>query len=157
MNKKDTYGTQSSGFQVLKTFSTDIIKTVSVINTTVKCNDWIGRDVKFTVAEDGNWRIIGLDLFRQLGLSINQLKQILNINQNQYSVEQKVALDFPALISRIGKSLKHTVKSTFHKNFTPTHRKGNQVQINIQPSVKAAIYVNSAPQNCPSDIFHSSH
>ena len=39
---------------------------------------------------------------------------------------------FPGLISRIGKSLKHSVKSIFHNNFTPTHQKGRRVPINLQ-------------------------
>ena len=31
--------------------------------------------------------------------------------------------------------MKHSVKSTFHKQFTPTHQKGRQVPINLQPLV----------------------
>ena len=38
-------------------------------------------------------------------------------------------------ITRIGKSLKHSVKSTFDKEFTPTHQKGRRVPINLQPLV----------------------
>ena len=37
------------------------------------------------------------------------------------------------------KTLKHSVKSTFHKHFTPTHQKGRIVPINLQPLVKAEL------------------
>ena len=38
-------------------------------------------------------------------------------------------------MSRIGKSLEHTVISTFHNRFTQTHQKGRRVTINLQPLV----------------------
>ena len=39
-------------------------------------------------------------------------------------------------ISRIRK---HSVKSTFHKQFTPTHQKGRLVPINLQPLVNVEL------------------
>ena len=105
----------------------------------MKCNDWDAKNVIVRFFDDGHRPIVGRDLFPQLRLSLTQTKQVLNINQNQCLIKKQKALDFPGLISRIGKSLKHTVKSTFHKHFAPTHEKGRRVPINLQTSVKAEI------------------
>ena len=72
---------------------------VGVITTTVKYNDWLAKDVKVTVLEDGNRPIIGNDLVQHIGLSANQSRQVLNVNQNQCSIKQRTALDSPGLIS----------------------------------------------------------
>ena len=106
-----------------------------MINTSIKCNDWIATGVDVTVVEDGHRPIIGRDLFRKLGFSLTQLKQVANFDQNQCLIKQQIAFDFPDLISRIGKSLKHSVKSTVHKEFTPTHQKERRLSINLQPLV----------------------
>ena len=66
---------------------------------------------------------IGRDLIPQLGFSLTQSKLLININQKQLLIKKQIALDFPGLTSKIGKSPKHTNKSTFHKHFTPTHQK----------------------------------
>ena len=122
----------------LKTFSNDIFKIVGVINTSIQCNDWIATGVDVTVVEHGHRPIIGRDLFSKLGFSLTQLKQVANIDQNQCLIKKQIAFDFPGLITRIGKSLKHSVKSTFHKQFTPTHQKC-RVPINLQPLVNAEL------------------
>ena len=75
----------------------------------------------------------------KLGFSLTQLKQIANVDQNKCLIKKQIAFDFPGLITRIGKSLKHSVKSTFHKHFTPTHQKGRTVPINLQPLVIAEL------------------
>ena len=67
------------------------------------------------------------------------MKQFAIINQNQCLIKKQIAFDFPGLITRIGKSLKHSVKSIFHKQFTPTHQKGRRVPINLQPLVNAEL------------------
>ena len=95
--------------------------------------------VDVTVVEDGHRPIIGRDLFPKLGFSLTQSKQVANVDQNQYLIKKQIAFGFPGLISRIGKSLKHSVKSTFHKHFTPTQQKGCRVPINLQPVVNAEL------------------
>ena len=110
-----------------------------MINTSIQCNDWIATSVDVTVVEDGHRTINGRHLFSKLGFSLTQLKQVANINQNQCLIKKQIAFDFPVLITRIGKSLKHSVKSTFHKQFTPTHQKCRQVPINLQPLVNAEL------------------
>ena len=82
-----------------------------MINTSIQCIDWIARGVDITVAVDGHRPIIGRDLFSKLGFFLTQLKQVANINQNQCLIKKQIAFDFPGLITRIGKSLKHSVKS----------------------------------------------
>ena len=126
---KESYWVQSPEIHDLKVFSNDIIKIVGVINTSIKRNDWIAAGVDVTVVEDGHRPIIGRDRFLKLGFSLTQLKQVANINQNQCLIKKQIAFDFPGLITTIGKSLKHSVKSTFHKQFTPTHQKGRRVPI----------------------------
>ena len=131
----ESYWVQSPEIHDLKNFSNDIIKIVGVINTLIKCNDWIATGVDVTVMEDGHRPIIGRDLFPKLGFSVIQLKQVANIDQNQCPITRQISFDFPDLITRVGKSLKQSVKSTFHNDFTPTHQKGRRVPINLQPLV----------------------
>ena len=102
---KESYWVQSPEIHDLKIFSNDIIKIVCVIKTSIKFNDWIAT---------------GVDA---------------NIDQNQCLIKKQIAFDFPELVTRIGKSFKHSIKSTFHKEFTPTHQKEQRVPINLQPLV----------------------
>ena len=46
---------------------------------------------------------------------------------------------FPQLITRIGRSKIHIVKSKFHRNFQPKHQKGRRVPINLQERVNNEI------------------
>ena len=105
------------------TRSNPLIKIIGVIKTTIKCNDWVATDVNETVVEDGHRPIIGRDLFPKLGFSLTQTKQVAIIDQNQCLIKKQIAFVLPGLISRIGKSLKHSVKSTFQKNSLHLHTK----------------------------------
>ena len=95
--------------------------------------------VDVTVVEDGHRPIIGRDLFSKLGFSLTQWKHVANFDQNQCLIKKQIAFDFPGLITRIGKSFQHSVKSTFHKQFKPTHQKGRRVPINLLPLVNAEL------------------
>ena len=120
---RESYWVLSPEMHDLKTFSNDIIKIIGVIKRSIKCNDWVATGVDVTVVEDGHRPIIGRDLFPKLRFSLTQLKQIANVDQNQCLINKQIAFDLPGLITRIGKTLKHSVKSIFHKHFTPTHQK----------------------------------
>ena len=133
----ESYWVQSPKIHDLKTFSNDIIKIVGVINTSIECNDWIATGVDVTVVEDGHRPIIGRDLFPKLGFSLTQLNKVANILK--CLIKKKIAFDFPELVTRIGKSSKHSVNSTFHKKFTPTHQKGRRVPINLQALVNTEL------------------
>ena len=148
---KECFWVQSPEMHELKTFSNDFIKTLGVIKTSVKSNDSVATGVNLTVVEDGHRPIIGRDLFPQLGLSLTQTKQVANVDQNQCLIKKQIAFDFPCLISRIGKSLKHSVKSIFYKDFTPTHRKGRRVPINLQPLVNDELKKHTIKLNSCSD------
>ena len=137
LSNKDRYWTNKSGLKDLKQFSNDFTKIVSVIITPVKSSDWSAKDVRVTAVEDGHRPIMGRDLFLQLGFSVTQSRQIININQNCCPIRQRKALDFRGLISRNGKTHKHTVKSTFHKSLTSTHQKEGRTSINLQRLVNA--------------------
>ena len=136
---KESYWVQSPEIHDLKTFSNDIIKIFGVINASIKCNDCIATGVDVTVVEDGPRPIIERDLFSKLDFSLTQLKQVANIDQKHCLIKKQIAFDFPRLITRIGKSLKHSVKSPFHKQFTPTHQTGRRVPINLQPLVNSEL------------------
>ena len=94
-----------------------------MIKTSINCNDWVAMGVNVTVVEDGRRSIIGQDFFPKHGFSLTQVKPVANVDQNQCLIEKQIAFDFPGLVSTTGKSLKHSVKSTFHKNFTPTPKR----------------------------------
>ena len=123
----------------LKTFSNDVLKIIGPIKTSIKFIDWVATGVDVTVVEEGHRPIIGRDLFPKLCFSITQFKQIANVDQNQCLIKKQIAFDFPGLITRIGKSLKNSVKSTIHTHFTPTHQKRRRVPSNLQPLVNAEL------------------
>ena len=56
----------------LKSFSNDIVKTLGLLKTPVRCNDWKIQKAKITVVADGFRPILGRDLFDQLGIMISQ-------------------------------------------------------------------------------------
>ena len=92
---KESYWVQSPEMNDLKTFSNDIIKIIEVINTSIKCNDWVATGVDVTGVEDGHRHIIGRDIFPKLGFSLAKLKQIANVDQNQCLIKKQIAFDFP--------------------------------------------------------------
>ena len=106
---KESFWVQSPEMHDLKSFSKDLIKIIGVIKTSIKCNDWVATRVDVTVVEDGYRPIIGRDLFPKLGISLTQSKQVANVDQNQCFIKKQIAFDFPGLISRIVKPLKHSV------------------------------------------------
>ena len=128
---KESFWVQAPEMQELKTFSNDLIRTIGVIKISIKCNDWVATGFKLTVTEDGHRPIIGRDLFPQLGFLLTQTKQVANVDQNQCLIKKQIAFDFLGLISRIGKSFKHSVKTMFHKDFT--HQKGRRFQLTCNP------------------------
>ena len=87
---------------------------------------------------NGHRPLLGRDLFPALGLSIQQSNNQKTVNQvdREYCpIKKQIATDFPDLISRIGKSKLHTVRSKFHRNYTPSHHKGRCVPINLLDKV----------------------
>ena len=75
----------------LKIFFNELIKTIGVINTSVKLIDWVAENVNVTVVEDVHRPIIGRNCFPQLGLSLTQTK-VSNNDQNQCVVKKQLFL-----------------------------------------------------------------
>ena len=90
-----------------KVFSNDIVKTLGILKTPVRCNDWKIQKAEITVVADGFRPILGRDLFDQLGIIISQKPcpnvEVNNIDQT-CAIKRSLAKEFPELISRIGKS-----------------------------------------------------
>ena len=55
------------------------------------------------------------------------------------SIQSRHSKSLWQLISRIGRSSVHIVKSKFHKNFQPKHPKGRRVAFNLQDRVSTEI------------------
>ena len=87
-----------------QTIPNDLIRIIGVINTAVKCNNWIAKDVNITFAEDGHRPILARDLFPQLGLSLTQSIHVLNIDQNQCPIKQRIVFLHPKLSNQIPRS-----------------------------------------------------
>ena len=129
----------------IKTISNEPIKVLGHLETTVAYNNWIDREAIITVVEDGHKIIIGRDLFPSLGLAVVQQQQSENvkcvniINNPLCRIKETIAAQLPHLVSRIGLSKTHVVKSKFHQKFTAKHQKGRPVPINLQPRVTAEL------------------
>ena len=113
----------------LKTFSNEPIKVLGHLETTVAYNNWIDREAILTVVEVGHKIIIGRDLLPSLGLAVVQQEQsengkcVNNINNPACKIKETIAAQFSHLVSRIGLSKTHVVKSKFHQKFTAKHQK----------------------------------
>ena len=123
----------------LKSFSNDIVETLGILKTPVRCNDWKIHKAKITVVADWFRPILERGLFDQLGITISPKPcphtEINNI-ETPCAIKKSLAKEFPELISRIGKAKHRTVNSKFHKNYRVTHQKGRKVPIHLQPKVK---------------------
>ena len=122
----------------LKTFSNEPIQTLGTLQTSIRSNNWYANPIEIQVVKDGHRPLLGRDLFPALGLSIQQSNNQKTVNQVDHEycpIKTQIATDFPDLISRIGKSKVHTVRSKFHRNYTPSHQKGRRVPINLLDKV----------------------
>ena len=118
----------------LKTFSNEPIHTLSILQTSIQSNNWYANPIKIQVVTDGHRPLLGRNLFPALGLSIQQSNNQTTINQVEQEycpIKKQIAIDFPDLISRIGKSKVHIVCSNFHRNYTPSHQKTRRVPLNL--------------------------
>ena len=122
----------------MKTFSNEPTHTVGILQTSIQSGNWYANPIEIQVMADGHRSLLGRNLFPALGLSIQQSNNQMIINQVEQEycpIKKQIAIDFPDLISRIGKSKVHTVRSKFHKNYTPSHQKGRRVPINLLDKV----------------------
>ena len=122
----------------LKTFSNEPIHTVGIFQTSIQSSNWYANPIEIQVVANGHRSMLGRDLFPALGLSIqpsNNQMIINRVEQDYCSIKKQIAIDFPDLISRIGKSKVHTLRSKFHNNYTPSHEKGRRVRINLLDKV----------------------
>ena len=118
----------------LKTFSNELIQTLGILQTSYQSNNWYANPIEIQLVTDGHRSLLGRDLFRPLGLSIQQSNCPNTVNQVEQEycpIKKQIATDFPNLTSRIGKSKLHTVRSKFNKHYTPSHQKGRRVPINF--------------------------
>ena len=126
----------------LKTFSNEPIHTVGIIQSSNQSGNWHANPIEIQVMADGHRSLLGRDWFPALGLSIQQSNNQMIINQVEQEycpIKKQIAIDFPDIISRIGKSKVHIVRSKFHKNYTPSHQKGRRVPINLLDKVSGEL------------------
>ena len=126
--------------QELKTFANEPIGIIEMMQAPIESNGWRIENAEFVVVKDGLKPLIGRDLFEALEISITQTLtsnegSMVNTITTQCPLKTRIADQFPQLISRIGRSKIHIVKSKFNKNFRPKHQKGRRVPINLQDRV----------------------
>ena len=122
----------------LKTFFNEPIHTLGILQISIQSNNWYANPIEIQIVTDGHRPLLGRDLFPALGLSNQQTNNQTTINQVEQEycpIKKQIATDFPDLISRIGKSKVHVVRSKFHKNYTPLHQKGRRVPIKLLDKV----------------------
>ena len=125
--------------QELKTFTNGPINVTGMIQAPIASNVWRLEEAEFVVVRDGLKPLVGRDLFDALGISVTQTPKyegsMVNSITSQCPFKTRIAKQFPQLITRIGRSKIHIVKSKFHRNFQPNYQKGRRVHINLQERV----------------------
>ena len=148
----------------LKTFSNELIQTLCFLQTSIRSNNWYANPFKIQVVTDDHCSLLGRDLFPALGLSIQQSKSprtVSQVEQEHCPIKTQITTNFPDLISKIGKSKIHTVRSKFHKNYTPSHQKGRRNPLKLLHKVSDELKKLSDQghieklQECPDKNFIS--
>ena len=125
--------------QELKTFSNEPINVTGMIQAPIASIGWRLEEAEFVVVRDGLKPLVGRDLFDALGISVTQIPKnegsMVNTITSQCPFKTRIAKQFPQLVTRIGRSKIHIVKSKFHRNFQPKHQKGRRLPINLQERV----------------------
>ena len=129
----------------LRTFSNEPTQVDGKIQAPITSKGWASDSATFTVVADGLKSLIGPDLFDQLGLAVTQstfLKgnRVKNIASPEF--KEQIANTFPGVVSHIGRSKSHVVKSKFCKDFQTGHQKIRRIPINLQYKV------NTELKNC---------
>ena len=122
----------------MKTFSNEPIQTLGILQTSIQSNNWYANPIEIQIVTDGHRSLLGRDSSPALGPSIqqsNNQKTVNQVDQEYCPIKRQIATDFPDLISRIGKSKVHMVRSKFHRNYSPTHQKARRVPINLLDKV----------------------
>ena len=130
--------------QELRTFGNEPIPVIGMMQAPIESDGWRIEDAEFVVFKDGLKTLVGRDLFEDLGISITQTLcsnegSMVNTITTQCPVKIRLANQFTQLISRIGRSKTHIVKSKFHKNFPSTHQNGRRVPVNLHDRVNSEI------------------
>ena len=129
--------------QELKTFSNEPINVTGMIQAPIASNGWRLEEAEFVVVRDGLKPLVGRNLFDALGISGTQTPKyegsMVNTITSHGPFKTRIAKQFPQLITRIGSSKIHIVKSKSHRNFQPKHQKGRRVPINLQERVNHEI------------------
>ena len=129
--------------QEFKTFSNEPINVIGMIQAPIASYGWRLEEAEFVVVRDGLKPLVGRDLFDALGISVTQIPKqegsMVNTITSQCPFKTRIAQQFPQLITRIGRSKVHIVKSKFHRNFQPKHQKGRRVPIILQERVNTEI------------------
>ena len=128
----------------LRSFTNTPIRNRGTLYCDVECNEWNAGRADLIVVPNNHRALIGRDLFQGLGIQVNQQTSptaegnnfAMIENQNNKSLKQEIAKQFPGLIKRIGRSVNHPVKSKFKTNFTPVHQRGRRVPIHLQKQVE---------------------
>ena len=114
-----------------------------MIQAPIASNGWRLEEAEFVVVRDGLKPLVGRDLFDALETSVTQTPKyegsMVNTITSQCPFKTRIAKQFPQLITRIGCSKIHIVKSKFHRNFLQKHQKGRRVPINLQERVNNKI------------------
>ena len=109
----------------LKTFSSEIIKVLDKIATTVVYNKRMCEDACLIV-EDGHRNVIAMDLFSSLGLAvIRQQAQRVKV-LTTYNLKQPIASQFLDLVSRICLTKTHIFKSKFHQVYSKALKRSSR-------------------------------
>ena len=102
--------------QELKTFANEPINVMGMIQAPIASNGWRIEDAELVVVKEGLKPLLGRDLFEALGISVTQTPypyegSMVNTITTQCSFKTRIVNQFPQLITRIGRSKIHIVKS----------------------------------------------
>ena len=89
---------------------------MGMIQAPIASNGWQIEDAEFVVVKDGLKPLLGRDLFEALGISVTQTPysyegSMVNNVTIQRPFKTRIENQFPQLITRIGRSKVHIVKS----------------------------------------------
>ena len=128
----------------LMSYTNAPIKNLGTLYCDIECNGWKAGRADIIVVPKKHRAIVGRDLFKPLGIQLTQndsptstSKSINSINILQTpTIKEEVAIKYKNLTTRIGRSIRHKVKSQFKSNYTSVHQKGRRVPLHLEKQVE---------------------
>ena len=143
VNEKTIIHEPNKSIGEYRCFNNNKIEVSGIIKVDITCGSSSAKNCLILLVDNNTIKIIGRDVMDQLGLrltmkkpNIKSEKNLLNISNTHQRISKRIFTKYPHLCTRLGRSKNHVAKSTYKKDFQPTHHKGQRIPLNLTEKVE---------------------